>query len=119
VEIAVFCDVMLCSLVDRYQSTRTHVPESSNLRNPENLKSNIYKAEEHITELKTYYKAVYLHFKLKHIIHESRGSLVGIATGYKLDDRGVGVRVPVGSRMFTSPCRRDRLWGPPNFLYNW
>jgi hypothetical protein len=27
----------------------------------------------------------------------SRGSSVGIATGYGLDDRGVGVRVPVGS----------------------
>jgi hypothetical protein len=28
---------------------------------------------------------------------ESRDSSVGIATGYGLDDRGVGVRVPVGS----------------------
>jgi hypothetical protein len=27
----------------------------------------------------------------------SRGSAVGIATVYELDDRGVGVRVPVGS----------------------
>jgi hypothetical protein len=26
----------------------------------------------------------------------SRGGVVGIATGYGLDDRGVGVRVPVG-----------------------
>jgi hypothetical protein len=26
----------------------------------------------------------------------SRDSVVGIATGYELDDRGVGVRVPVG-----------------------
>jgi hypothetical protein len=30
----------------------------------------------------------------------SRDSVVGIATGYGLDDRGVGVRVPVGSRIF-------------------
>jgi hypothetical protein len=29
----------------------------------------------------------------------SWGSAVGIATGYGLDDRGVGVRVPVGSRI--------------------
>jgi hypothetical protein len=43
---------------------------------------------------------------------------VGIATGYWLDDRGVGIRVPVGSRMFTSPRRPDRLWGPPNLLLN-
>jgi hypothetical protein len=29
-------------------------------------------------------------------IYKSRDSIVGIATGYGLDDRGVGVRVPVG-----------------------
>jgi hypothetical protein len=46
----------------------------------------------------------------------SRGSSVGIATGYGLDDGGVEVRVPVGSRIFSSPCRPDRLWGPPNLL---
>jgi hypothetical protein len=48
----------------------------------------------------------------------SRDSAVGISTGYGLDDWEVGVRVPVGSRIFTSPCCPDRLWGPPNFLYN-
>jgi hypothetical protein len=42
----------------------------------------------------------------------------GIATGYGLDDRGVGVRVPVGSRIFSSPSRPDRLWGPPS-SYLW
>jgi hypothetical protein len=46
----------------------------------------------------------------------SRGNAVGIATGYWLNDREVGVRVPVGSRIFISPYRPDRLWGPPNFL---
>jgi hypothetical protein len=30
----------------------------------------------------------------------SRDSVVGIATGYGLDDRGVGVRVPVGVKNF-------------------
>jgi hypothetical protein len=44
---------------------------------------------------------------------EGRDSAVGIATGYGLDDRGVGVRIPVGSRSFTSPCIYQ-LWGPPN-----
>jgi hypothetical protein len=44
----------------------------------------------------------------------SRDSAVGIVTGYGLDDRGVGVRVPVGSRTFSSPRRPDRLWGPPS-----
>jgi hypothetical protein len=51
----------------------------------------------------------------------SVGSLdiaVVVTTGYGLDDRGVGVRVPVGSRIFSSPSRPDRLWGPPCLLSN-
>jgi hypothetical protein len=48
----------------------------------------------------------------------SQVSAVGIATNYGLDDRGVGVRVPVGSSIFSSPDRPDRLWGPPNLLSN-
>jgi hypothetical protein len=48
----------------------------------------------------------------------SRDSVVGIATSYGQDDRGVGVRVPVGSRIFCSPHRPDRLWTSPNFLFN-
>jgi hypothetical protein len=32
-----------------------------------------------------------------------------------MDDRGVGFRVPVGSRIFTSPCP-DRLWSPPSLV---
>jgi hypothetical protein len=51
-------------------------------------------------------------------VRYSRDSAVRIATGYGLDDLEGGVRVPVGSRIFTSPCRPDRLWGPPNLLYN-
>jgi hypothetical protein len=43
---------------------------------------------------------------------------VGIATGYGLDDREAGVRVPVGSRILTSPCLPDRLWGSPTLLSN-
>jgi hypothetical protein len=41
-----------------------------------------------------------------------------IATDYGLDDWEIGVRVPEGSRIITSLCRNDRLWGPPNLLYN-
>jgi hypothetical protein len=48
----------------------------------------------------------------------SRDSAACIATGYGLDEWEVGVRVPVGSRIFTSPCCPGRLWGPPNLLYN-
>jgi hypothetical protein len=35
--------------------------------------------------------------------------VVGIATGYRLEDGGVGVRVAVGSRTSSSPRRPDRL----------
>jgi hypothetical protein len=48
----------------------------------------------------------------------SRDRVVSIATGYGLDDEGLGVRVPIGSRIFSSPRRPDRLWGPPNLLSN-
>jgi hypothetical protein len=43
---------------------------------------------------------------------------IGTATGYGLDDRGVAVRVPVGSTIFSSSRRPDQLWGPPNLLFN-
>jgi hypothetical protein len=46
----------------------------------------------------------------------SRVSVVGIVTSYGLHDRGVGVRVPVGSRISSSPRHLDQLWGPPNLL---
>jgi hypothetical protein len=42
---------------------------------------------------------------------------VTIATGYGLDDRGVGVRAPVVSSIFSCPCPHC-LWGPPIFLSN-
>jgi hypothetical protein len=32
--------------------------------------------------------------------------------------RGLEFRVPVGSRIFSSPRRPDRLWGPPSLLAN-
>jgi hypothetical protein len=49
---------------------------------------------------------------------EIRDNVVGIATGYGLDERGVGVRVPIGSRIFSSPRRPARLWGPYSLLSN-
>jgi hypothetical protein len=45
-----------------------------------------------------------------------RDSSVGIATGYRLDGRGVGVRVQAWARFFSSPRRRDRFWGLPGLL---
>jgi hypothetical protein len=47
---------------------------------------------------------------------ESRVNAVGISTGYGLKDQGIGVRVPVEARIFTPPCRPDRLWGTPSLL---
>jgi hypothetical protein len=44
-------------------------------------------------------------------LSKSRDSSVGIANG-------VGVRVPVGSRIFTFQCRPDRFWGTPSLLFN-
>jgi hypothetical protein len=49
----------------------------------------------------------------------SCGSTVGIESRYGLDDRGVGVPVPVGSKTFTSPYRPDRLWGPTQPPIQW
>jgi hypothetical protein len=40
---------------------------------------------------------------------EGHGSAVGIATAYGLNDREVGVGVPVRSSIVTSPYRTDRL----------
>jgi hypothetical protein len=49
---------------------------------------------------------------------ESRDSAIGIATVYGLDDQGFGVRVPVGSRIFSSPHHSDWFWSPPGLLSN-
>jgi hypothetical protein len=40
-------------------------------------------------------------------------SAIGIATGYGLDGRWVGVRVPGVVRFFPSPRRPYRFWSPP------
>jgi hypothetical protein len=47
-------------------------------------------------------------------------SAVGIATGYGLDDREVGVRVPVESRIFSFPRHPDRpALGPTHPPIQW
>jgi hypothetical protein len=50
--------------------------------------------------------------------NQSQDFSVGIATGYGLDDRGVGVRVPVRWRIFCSSRRSDWFWGPTSLLSN-
>jgi hypothetical protein len=44
-------------------------------------------------------------FLCVYLLKRSRGSVVGIATGYGLDDWGVGVRVPAGPRIFSTSSR--------------
>jgi hypothetical protein len=46
----------------------------------------------------------------------SRDSAVGKATGYWLDDRGLGFRVAVGYNIFSTPRSRNRLRGSPSLL---
>jgi hypothetical protein len=46
----------------------------------------------------------------------NHGSSVDIATGCGLDDREV--RVPVGLRFLSSPCRPGRLWDPHSLILN-
>jgi hypothetical protein len=46
---------------------------------------------------------------------KSWDSVVGIANGYGLDDRGVRVQVSVGSRIFSPPHCPDQHWGPPTY----
>jgi hypothetical protein len=50
---------------------------------------------------------------------KSRDSSVGIGTGYELDDREVGVRVPIVSRFVFSPRRPDRFLGPTHTPIQW
>jgi hypothetical protein len=46
----------------------------------------------------------------------SQDSVVGIVIGYWLEDGGFRVRAPVGSRIFSSARRPDRLLGSPSLL---
>jgi hypothetical protein len=47
-------------------------------------------------------------------LYSSRDSVVGIATGYGFDDGKVGVRVPVGLRIFSSLICLHRFRAPTN-----
>jgi hypothetical protein len=58
----------------------------------------------------------HFHFRIHPIHRESRDSSVGIMTGYELDNQGVGIRVQLGARIFTSSCRPDRFWVSPTLL---
>jgi hypothetical protein len=51
-------------------------------------------------------------------LFRNRPSVVGIPNGYGMDDRAVGVRPPVRSRIFSCTRRPYQLWDPPNLLAN-
>jgi hypothetical protein len=65
-------------------------------------------------------QSTFLNFSLRsyNFSCQSRDSAVGTATGYGLHDGGVAVRVPVGSRIFSSRSRPDRFCEPPSLLSN-
>jgi hypothetical protein len=48
----------------------------------------------------------------------SQDSAVGIATGYGLESRRVGVKVPVRAKFFSSLRRPDLFCGPPSLLFD-
>jgi hypothetical protein len=68
-----------------------------------------------LTRLQDGHKPIHNYLALNYHCR-SRDSVIGIATGYGLDDRGVGIRVPVGSRIFSSPRCPDRLRSSPSLL---
>jgi hypothetical protein len=52
------------------------------------------------------------------LILASRDSVIGIATGYRLDSQGIGVRVPLREEFFFSPRCPDAFWGPCSLTSN-
>jgi hypothetical protein len=80
----------------------------------------ISKAEKSTHYSRNYEKLLLLKPKYAAIsdMIRSQDSAFGIATGYGLDDQGVGAQVPVGSRIFSSPRHPDWRWGPPSLLFN-
>jgi hypothetical protein len=79
------------------------------------LRSTTWTNEQSFTSVYRVYSVSNTIFWSGFVKCKSRDRVVGIATGYGLDDRGVGVQVPIGSRIFSPPRRPDRLWRPPNF----
>jgi hypothetical protein len=51
-------------------------------------------------------------------LQDSSERSVGTSADYGLEDRVVGIRVQVMSKMFPSPRRPDRLRGPPSLQYS-
>jgi hypothetical protein len=70
-------------------------------------------------ECSTSHKLYTATFLILYYYHSGvRDSVIGIATGYELDDRGTGVRAPVRSRIFSPLSSPDVFWVPPDLLSN-
>jgi hypothetical protein len=52
------------------------------------------------------------------VTYRRHGRAINMATGYGLDYRGVGVRIPARLRHFISLHRPDRFWVIPSLLSN-
>lgn len=48
----------------------------------------------------------------------NRDSAVSVATGYRLDNRGVEIQVQVGARFFSSLSCPGQFWSPPSLLFS-
>jgi hypothetical protein len=110
-EITVVWDVIPCSLVEAYQHFGGRIEflypnegYSKSIRNVVCL-SRLTALSPSLSRLSRKCGSLVVSQK------GSRGSPVSVATGYGLDDRGAGVRVPLGSRISSSPRRSDRFWG--------
>jgi hypothetical protein len=63
-------------------------------------------------------RSVRIYYQVNFVHNKCQDSAVGIAAGYGLNGRGIGVRVPVGSRFVPFPRRPDWLWGSLSLQYN-
>jgi hypothetical protein len=71
-----------------------------------------------IWRIRSMIEVLFAGFQVLKAVRGTWDSAVGIATGYGLDDGGFGIRVPIGSRIFSSPRHWGRFWGPPDLLSN-
>jgi hypothetical protein len=89
-----------CETLLRIRTARRYIREDGNLT----------------TDVRTFNPALTRFLKIMYMKCKSCSCAVGIATSYGLDDRGVGVRVPIGSRIFASPYQPFRLGCPLSLL---
>jgi hypothetical protein len=103
--------------VELQRTAQRHIPEditsSSGIPAVSSQKSTFHSRHSHRCEILKSNKGMKLFLNPKHFC---RDSALGVATGYGVDGRVVGVRGPVRARIFASPRRPGRFWGPPSLL---